>query len=88
MNKDEKAKPEAKDGVIPFEKALERLEKIVAEMESGELGLDALITRFEEGSALVKQCGAQLDEVEKKIEKLIEKDGQPALAPLDPDTED
>ena len=83
MSKDEKAKPETKDEALPFEKALERLEKIVAEMESGDLGLDALIARFEEGSALVKQCGKQLDEVEKKIEKLIEKDGAPALEEMD-----
>lgn len=54
-----------------FEQSLERLEEIVAQMESGELSLDEMITRFEEGSKLVTQCSAKLTEVEKKIEKLV-----------------
>lgn len=54
-----------------FEKSLERLEEIVARMESGELSLDDMINHFEEGSKLVKQCSARLTEVEKKIEKLV-----------------
>jgi len=54
-----------------FEKSLERLESIVAEMEAGELSLDEMIAHFEEGSKLVKQCSAKLSEVEKKIEKLV-----------------
>jgi len=56
---------------IGFEKSLERLESIVAEMEAGELSLDQMIAHFEEGSKLVKQCSAKLTEVEKKIEKLV-----------------
>ena len=54
-----------------FENSLERLEAIVAEMEAGDLSLDAMIAHFEEGSKLVKQCSAKLSEVEKKIEKLV-----------------
>jgi exodeoxyribonuclease VII small subunit len=54
-----------------FEHSLERLESIVAEMEAGELSLDAMIAHFEEGSKLVKQCSTKLSEVEKKIEKLV-----------------
>lgn len=54
-----------------FESSLERLETIVAEMEAGELSLDAMIAHFEEGSKLVNQCSTKLSEVEKKIEKLV-----------------
>jgi exodeoxyribonuclease VII small subunit len=54
-----------------FEKAMERLEEIVAQMEAGDLSLDDMIAHFEEGSKLVKQCSAKLGEVEKKIEKLV-----------------
>lgn len=54
-----------------FEKSIERLEALVAEMEAGKLNLDEMIAHFEEGSKLVKQCSAKLTEVEKKIEKLV-----------------
>ncbi len=54
-----------------FEKAMARLEKIVDEMESGSLALDALIGRFEEGQVLVKFCTKKLNEVERKVEVLV-----------------
>jgi len=59
---------------ITFEVALKRLETIVDEMESGEMDLDKMIASFEEGQKLVKFCTAKLNEVEKKIEKIV-KDG-------------
>ncbi len=54
-----------------FEAALKRLETIVEEMESGETDLDTMIASFEEGQKLVKFCTAKLNEVEKKIEKIV-----------------
>ena len=57
-----------------FEAALKRLETIVEEMELGETDLDTMIASFEEGQKLVKFCTAKLNEVEKKIEKIV-KDG-------------
>jgi exodeoxyribonuclease VII small subunit len=57
-----------------FEAALKRLEAIVEEMEAGETDLDTMIASFEEGQKLVKLCTAKLNEVEKKIEKIV-KDG-------------
>jgi exodeoxyribonuclease VII small subunit len=56
-----------------FEKSLERLEKIVEEMEQGSLGLEDMIARFEEGRALIRFCSEKLNEVEKKIEILVKK---------------
>jgi exodeoxyribonuclease VII small subunit len=70
-----------------FEKALERLEQIVAEMESGKLSLEKMISHFEEGSKLVKYCSGKLNEVEKKIELLLTKDGQVTTVPFDPGQE-
>lgn len=66
----------AKKEEIPvgFEAALSRLETIIEEMESGEMDLDKMIASFEEGQKLVKLCTAKLNEVEKKIEKIV-KDG-------------
>lgn len=56
-----------------FEKALERLEAVVAAMEDGSLSLDKMMANFEEGMALVKFCSARLNEVEKRIEILLKK---------------
>lgn len=64
-----------KEEVLTFEAALKRLETIVEQMESGETGLDTMIASFEEGQRLVKFCTAKLNEVEKKIEKIV-KDGE------------
>ncbi|GMV99136.1 MAG: hypothetical protein AMXMBFR84_02750 [Candidatus Hydrogenedentota bacterium] len=54
-----------------FEKDLDRLEQIVAELEAGELPLDDSLKRFEEGIKLAKRCEAALTQAEKKIEILL-----------------
>lgn len=67
-----------------FEQALERLEKIAEEMESGELGLEKMVEAFEEGRKLVSLCSSKLNEVEKKIEMLVRKpDGTETTEPFD-----
>lgn len=55
---------------LAFEEALKKLENVVESMESGELPLEALLARFEEGTRLVKTCQSRLDEAEVKISKL------------------
>ena len=67
---------------LPFEEALKKLESVVEAMESGELPLESLLARFEEGTRLVKTCQAKLEEAELKISKL-EKNaaGEPVLKP-------
>jgi len=54
----------------PFEEALRKLEDIVESMESGDLPLESLLARFEEGTRLVKTCQARLEEAELTINKL------------------
>jgi len=67
-----------------FEESMDRLEAIVADMESGELSLDNMIARFEEGQGLIKFCSRKLDEVERKVEALVKKDdGVLETEPLD-----
>jgi exodeoxyribonuclease VII small subunit len=51
-----------------FEGAMDRLEKIVEQMESGKLPLEDLIVRYEEGMNLVKICQERLASAEQKIE--------------------
>ena len=66
----------------PFEEALKKLEGIVEAMEGGDLPLEALMARFEEGIRLVKMCQTKLEEAELKIQ-LLEKNaaGEITLKP-------
>jgi len=64
---------------VSFEKALDRLEMLVREMESGELSLEDMMARFEEGQALVKVCAGTLNQVERRIEILV-KEGERVVA--------
>lgn len=66
-----------------FEKAMERLDKIVAEMESGSLSLETMISRFEEGRGLIGLCTRKLNEIEKKVEILARKGDQIVAEPFD-----
>ncbi len=54
----------------PFEEALQRLESIVETMEAGDLPLETLISRYEEGARLAKVCQEKLAEAELKIQQL------------------
>lgn len=54
-----------------FEKAMARLEQLIHDLESGELGLDESIEVFEEGVELSKKCHKKLTEAEAKVKKLI-----------------
>lgn len=72
----------------PFETSLERLESIVAELESGELDLEASLVRFEEGVALSRRCADQLAEARRRIEVLVEENGEAVERPFDPGAED
>jgi exodeoxyribonuclease VII small subunit len=58
----------AKKPEISFETAMERLEKIVEEMESGKMLLEDLLVRYEEGMKLVKVCQDRLANAEQKIQ--------------------
>lgn len=72
---------------LPFEEALKRLETLVDEMEAGDLSLDQMIAHFEEGSKLADQCGKRLSEVERRIEKLVKKDGAIQAEPFATDSD-
>ena len=54
----------------PFEEALKKLEGIVAAMESDDLPLETLLSKYEEGTKLVKICQEKLAEAELKIQQL------------------
>lgn len=54
-----------------FETSLSRLEKVVAELENGDLSLEKQLKAFENGVSLSRVCLKELDAVEKKVEKLM-----------------
>ena len=53
-----------------FEEALEKLEAVVNEMEAGELPLETLLARYEEGAKLARVCQAKLADAEVRIHQL------------------
>ena len=54
-----------------FEDHLEALERIVEELESGELSLDDSMARFEEGVKRLKSCTSMLEAAEKQVNILV-----------------
>ena len=68
-----------------FEQALAALEQIVRDLEDGRLGLSESLARYEEGVKLLKNCYAQLEEAERRIELLtgIDATGNAIVAPFD-----
>ena len=66
-----------------FEDALNELEALVEQMESGDLSLDQSLAAFEKGVALTRQCQKALSEAELKVQKLTSADGEPE--PFDDD---
>jgi exodeoxyribonuclease VII small subunit len=64
---------------ISFEAAMAELTQLVAQMEAGELPLEASVTAYQRGAELVKYCAAQLDRVEGQVKVL---EGQ-MLKPFD-----
>lgn len=78
-----------KAGKVSFEAAMTQLESIVANLESGELGLSEAIARYEKGVGLLRQCHATLQSAEQKIRVLMDvtEDGELRTAPFDDDQE-
>ena len=66
-----------------FETSLKRLEEIVAVLEKGSASLSDSMTLFAEGTALIQQCGAMLDEAEQQVVRLRKgPDGAPEELPF------
>ena len=59
-----------------FEESLQRLEKIVAELEKGDVALDHALELFDEGMKLSGACRKELEEAEGKVEILLKRNGK------------
>ncbi len=65
-----------------FEEAMTRLEKITRELEEGELSLEQSLKKFDEGVRLAEFCDKTLNEAEKKVDILLQRDGEIIAEPF------
>jgi exodeoxyribonuclease VII small subunit len=69
---------------MKFEEALKKLEKIVEDLEDGNLSLDESLEKYEEGIRLSKMCAKKLEVAKKKVEILLKsEDGTMEIKPFD-----
>lgn len=66
----------SKEKTENFEESMKKLEGIVTELEKGDLNLDESVEKFEEGMKISQECSKILQNAEKKISILLEKDGK------------
>lgn len=77
-----KNKESANAESVNFEDAMAELEKLVAQMEEGNLSLDESLQAFERGVMLTRQCQQALSQAELRVQALTDTD---TLVDLDPD---
>jgi exodeoxyribonuclease VII small subunit len=70
-----------------FEDCLQRLEKIVQELEKGDVPLEKSLTLFEEGMNLSSACRKELEQAEGKVEILLKKNGKLQAEPFESQVE-
>ena len=71
--------------VESFEGCLDELEKVVKELEAGDLSLERSLELFERGMGLSDTCRQQLEAAETRVEMLIRKDGKMTAEPFRPE---
>jgi exodeoxyribonuclease VII small subunit len=75
----------ANQTVAAFETSLDELEKVVKELESGDLPLDRSLDLFSRGMQLSESCRKQLEDAETRVELLIRKEGTYQPEPFRPE---
>jgi exodeoxyribonuclease VII small subunit len=75
--------PKAKEREPGFEESMSALEKIVAQLESGDLPLQKALELFEEGVRLARRCQSQLEVAERKVELLLRERGEIKAIPFE-----
>jgi exodeoxyribonuclease VII small subunit len=68
-----------------FESCLSELERVVGELEGGDLNLERSLELFEKGMALSESCRKQLEDAETRVEALIRKGGKVEAEPFGPE---
>jgi len=73
------------NSALSFEAGLDELEKVVKELEAGDLPLERSLELFEKGMRLSDTCRKQLEEAETRVEMLIRKEGKIQAEPFRPE---
>lgn len=68
-----------------FEKTLAELEKLVVNLEKGDLSLDQSLADFKHGIELTRQCQSVLDNAQQTVEQLMNTEDETSLKPFEPD---
>ncbi|MGH9583705.1 MAG: exodeoxyribonuclease VII small subunit [Bryobacteraceae bacterium] len=76
---------EEKTSSLNFEASLAELERIVKELEKGDLPLEQSLQLFESGMSLSAECKRQLEEAESRVEMLMKKGAEIAAVPFHPE---
>ena len=76
---------EKSESAINFELTLAELEKLVKNLEEGDLTLDESLSGFKRGIELTRQCQSVLDDAQQTVEQLINPEDEDSLTPFDPD---
>jgi exodeoxyribonuclease VII small subunit len=77
--------PEENTSSRSFEASLEELERIVKELEKGDLPLEQSLTLFESGMRLSADCKRQLEEAESRVEILMKRGSEMVPVPFNPE---
>ena len=85
VKKKKKVSRTKRDESLTFEESLERLEAIVGQLETGQIGLNESLQKYQEGVQYLADCHAALKDVEKQIKMVVSMDaeGNARLAPFD-----
>jgi exodeoxyribonuclease VII small subunit len=78
MQKEEQKLPD-------FEQALEELETLVDQLETGELSLDQSLERFKRGVELTRHCQSVLDQAQQTVQQLVDPDDETSTVPFEDD---
>ncbi len=71
----------------PYDAIVARLERVVGDLESGQLTLEQSIEKFAEGVRLAREASRKLDEAERRVELLVRSaDGEDEAVPFDPES--
>ncbi|MDI3482843.1 MAG: exodeoxyribonuclease small subunit [Candidatus Methanomethylophilaceae archaeon] len=73
---------ESEEG-LSFEKAMSKLEELVTKLDEGDLGLEESLSIYEEAVKLRDFCRKRLEEYERRVRKLVDKDGELTLENFD-----
>jgi exodeoxyribonuclease VII small subunit len=77
--------PEERTASLNFETSLEELERIVKELEKGDLPLERSLELFETGMRLSTECKKLLEDAESRVEVLTKRGSETIALPFNPD---